>query len=82
HADQIRLVISDVVMPRMNGPDLVAALRREGHVVRVLFATGYASTDILREHHTLSGARFIEKPWTVDALAQQVREALDGPDPA
>jgi two-component system, cell cycle sensor histidine kinase and response regulator CckA len=81
HADRIHLVVSDVVMPRMNGPDLVAALRREGHAVRVLFATGYASTDILREHHTLSGARFIEKPWTVDSLARQVRELLDGPGP-
>ncbi|HUG27104.1 MAG TPA: PAS domain S-box protein [Gemmatimonadales bacterium] len=81
HAERISLVITDVVMPRRNGPDLVAALRREGHALRVLFATGYASTDILREHHTLSGARFIEKPWTVGSLAQQVREQLDGSDP-
>ncbi len=75
------MIISDVVMPRLNGPDLVAALRREGHEVPVLFATGYASSEILREHHTLGGARFIEKPWTVDSLARQVREMLDGSGP-
>jgi PAS domain S-box-containing protein len=77
----IELIISDVVMPRMNGPDLIAALRREGHKVPVLFATGYASSEILREHHTLGGARFIEKPWTVESLARQVREVLDGRKP-
>jgi PAS domain S-box-containing protein len=74
----VDLILTDVVMPRLNGPDLVAALRKEGHPVPVVFATGYASSQILADHGSLKHARFIEKPWTVETLAWRVREALDG----
>lgn len=79
HADRIALLITDVVMPRLSGPELVARLRAEGYRVRALFATGYASSDVLGDDHLRSGALFIEKPWTVDGLARRVRQALDGP---
>jgi len=74
----IDLLVSDVVMPRLNGPDLVARLRASGSVVPVLFATGYASSDVLNQSTIPSGASFIEKPWTVDLLARRVREAIEG----
>jgi two-component system cell cycle sensor histidine kinase/response regulator CckA len=78
----IDLVLTDVVMPRLNGPGLVARIREEGGRARVLFATGYASTDVMTEHALAAeDVHFIEKPWTMDQLATRVREALRPPDP-
>jgi two-component system NtrC family sensor kinase len=78
----IDLVLTDVVMPRLKGPGLVARIREEGGRARVLFATGYASTDVMTEHALAAeDVHFIEKPWTMDQLATRVREALRPPDP-
>jgi CheY-like chemotaxis protein len=82
HRATIDLILTDVVMPRLNGPGLVAKIREEGGRARVLFATGYASTDVMTEHALAADdVHFIEKPWTMDQLATRVREALHRPDP-
>ena len=74
HEGDVALVISDVTMPRLNGPDLLEALRARGARVPVLFATGY----VMRRSDTAEGAlRFLEKPWTVEELALRVQEALE-----
>jgi two-component system NtrC family sensor kinase len=75
HPAEVALVISDVAMPRLNGPDLVDALRSRGVRVPVLFATGYAAPRALPADGSV---RFLEKPWSVQELARAVREALDG----
>ena len=79
HHRDIALVITDVVMPGMNGPDLARRLRSALPSARVLYMTGYAG-DALRQSGALGdGAPTLEKPFTIEALARRVREVLDAP---
>ena len=74
--DSIHLVISDVVMPRMNGFELFEAVRARGEEVRFLFTSGYATRDIKRLASEISQT-FLQKPWDVDDFLRHVRELLD-----
>jgi two-component system cell cycle sensor histidine kinase/response regulator CckA len=77
-AGAIDLIIADVVMPEMNGRDLVARLRERNPQARHLFMSGY-SDEIIAHHGILEeGLPFIQKPFTREDLAQKVREILDG----
>ena len=69
------LLLTDVVMPSMSGPELAERLvaRRPG--IGVLFASGY-SADAVADRGALGGD-LLEKPFTIEQLAQKVREALD-----
>jgi len=75
----ISLLLTDVVMPEMNGCELarrVAAMRPS---VRVLYMSGYAPNAIV-QHGVLDGSlSFLQKPFMPTALAQKVREVLDKP---
>ncbi len=73
----IHLVLSDVVMPRMNGRELVERLlvRRPG--LRVLFMSGYTEDAIARHGVLETGTAFVQKPFTAGDLARKVRETLD-----
>ncbi len=72
--DKVRLIISDVSMPRMTGPDLYRAVRAAGNEVRFLFTSGYERPEV----GALPGdVRAITKPWTIAQLAGAVRSALD-----
>ena len=74
-ADRIDLLISDVVMPRMRGPELAAHLRERQPEMNVLFISGY--TDPLIANQVVSAAsHFLQKPFAVDALVRAVNEAL------
>ncbi len=75
---RIDLLVTDVVMPRMNGRELADELVAARSNLKVLFTSGYPSDTVLR--HGIAEARtaFIEKPYLPDALARKVRETLDG----
>lgn len=75
---EIALIVSDVVMPRMSGPEPKAELRRRGKAPRILFTSGYTARDAMHAKHLGSGTRFIPKPWTAAGLLRAVRAALDG----
>ena len=78
HAGAIDLLITDVVMPAMNGRELAKQFT-EGHPqARVLFLSGYAGEAIARRGILEAGVNFLQKPFTIEALAQKVREVLDG----
>ncbi len=74
----IHLMLTDVVMPRMSGPDLAKLVRVSRPDMKVLFMSGY--TDEARGMHGVldAGIRFIQKPFAADALCLKVREAIDG----
>ncbi|HKV10957.1 MAG TPA: response regulator [Thermoanaerobaculia bacterium] len=73
----VDLVISDVVMPGLSGPDLIARIREKRPDIRVLFISGYTDNVVLR-HGILEGeVDFLEKPYTIDRLARKIREVLD-----
>ena len=79
HAAAIELLITDVVMPRMSGPELADGLAPERPETKVLYMSGYTDDAIIHHGVLTSGTAFLQKPFTTDGLARKVREALDGP---
>ncbi len=77
----IHLLLTDIVMPHMNGRDLAEQISTVRPGTKVLFMSGY--TDHAAVHRELSaGAPFLQKPFTPDALAKKVRGLLDSTLPA
>ncbi len=79
---RIDLVLSDVLMPKLNGPALFRAIRENDPGMRFLFTSGYSETDIAIRSLIDPGVHFVAKPWAIADLARQVRSALDAPPPA
>jgi len=82
---RINLLVTDVVLPRMNGPQLVERVRTSRPDIKVLFMSGYTDEAIIQHGILDSGVVFLQKPITPDGLARKVREALgprrSGDDP-
>ncbi|GGE78465.1 ATP-binding protein [Sphingomonas prati] len=76
----VRLVISDVVMPGMTGPDLVAAIRADHPHVATIFVTGYVGDADTGDR--LRGQDVLRKPFTIAGLARAVRTSLTPVEPA
>ena len=77
HASPIHLVVSDLIMPGMNGAQLMKALKARHPHVKGLFSSGYTDLSILREDDLDPTAPFLSKPFTPNALLLKVREVLD-----
>jgi len=73
----IDLVVTDIVMPHMSGPEFVRRLAMRSAATRVLFMSGYTEVAALRQSFLGPGDRFLEKPFTPQTLATAVRAALD-----
>jgi len=72
----IHLLLTDVIMPRMNGFDLARTLREERPDTRVLYMSGYTDNRVGATWELGSDTPFVQKPFTATVLAQKVREAL------
>ena len=77
--EPIDLLIADVVMPGLSGPEVAEQLRRSHPEMRALFLSGYASHVALPERVTAEPASFLQKPFTVETLMLKVRERLAQP---
>jgi PAS domain S-box-containing protein len=77
HADNIHLLITDVVMPEMNGRELADRLQALYPDLKTLFMSGYTANVIAHRGVLEAGVCFIPKPFSKKALAVKVREALD-----
>lgn len=73
----IDLVLTDVVMPNMNGRQLAEAIAKQHPGLPLLFMSGYSGDEISRRGLMVLGASFIQKPFTLEALASAVRQRLD-----
>jgi hypothetical protein len=71
---QIDLVLTDVVMPKTSGPEMVTRLRELYPKLKVLFMSGYTDRTVPLELEY--GAAFIQKPFTANQLAQRIRDLL------
>jgi two-component system, cell cycle sensor histidine kinase and response regulator CckA len=69
------LVVSDVVMPNMDGPTMARHLRADHGDLRILFMSGYAEEQ-LRQSINLDNVHFLPKPFSVQQIAEAVRDAL------
>lgn len=75
---EIDLLLTDVVAPGMSGPmiaDQIAALKPD---IKVLFMSGYDSTQVVQRYVVEKGYSLLTKPFTIDELEQKVRQVLAG----
>jgi two-component system cell cycle sensor histidine kinase/response regulator CckA len=73
----IDVVLTDVVMPGMSGPQLVERLREDQPRLAALFMSGYTSDAVLRHGIETGEADFLQKPFSTSALATKLRQVLD-----
>ena len=82
HAARIDLLLTDVVMPELSGPELAKRLMPTRPDMKLLFMSGYTDSGIVRHGVLLATTAFLAKPITVGSLTAKVREVLDAPAPA
>jgi signal transduction histidine kinase len=81
HRGTIDLMVSDLVMPEMNGGELARRLLQERPDLKVLFLSGYSDGAVLRANLLEEGRAFLQKPFTPRVLARKVHELLTAPPP-
>jgi CheY-like chemotaxis protein len=74
---RIDLVLTDIVMPGMNGRGLVERLAGIRPAIKSLYMSGYTDDDIIRRGFIEPSKSFLQKPFTSEALLQTVRKVLD-----
>jgi PAS domain S-box-containing protein len=75
----LQLIVTDVVLPQMSGPEAAAEIRRYAPEAKLLFISGYTDTTAHRDV-PVNGPAFLQKPFSPDAFAARVRSVLDGFD--
>jgi len=81
HSGAIDLLLTDMVMPGMSGPELARELTARRPSLKVLYMSGYTEYAVVNQGVLEKVQSFIWKPFTNAALAQKVREVLDNPAP-
>ena len=81
HEGNIDLLLTDVVMPEMNGRTVAELLTRQRPEINVLFMSGYTDDDVVRRGVLATGAVFLQKPFAPEDLLLQVRTVLDNQEP-
>ena len=79
HRNQIHLLITDVIMPGLNGHELVQQLLRARPAIKVLYLSGYAQDAFPTPLAADAQKTFLQKPFTLQSLARKVREILGPP---
>jgi len=80
HQGHVHLLVTDVVMPEMNGRELAARLREARPELKALFVSGYSASALAPRVVLDEGVHFLQKPFSLEDLAASVREALDAHD--
>jgi len=77
HAGNVKLLITDVIMPEMNGKELANKLQTLYPQLKCLFMSGYTDAAIAKHGVLDEGVHFVQKPFTLSKMAVKVREVLD-----
>ncbi|MEW6721201.1 MAG: ATP-binding protein [Thermodesulfobacteriota bacterium] len=78
HRDSIRLLLFDMIMPKMNGREALDEIRKERPDVKAVFSSGYAPDLLERKAGLESDVELLMKPYAPDEILRKVREVLDG----
>jgi DNA-binding NtrC family response regulator len=76
YADTIHLLLTDILMPDMNGPALAEQVQALRPCTKVLYMSGYPDMACFPHLGSQTGPAFIQKPFVLDVLVQKVREVL------
>jgi signal transduction histidine kinase/ActR/RegA family two-component response regulator len=74
HPGQINVVVTDIVMPRMGGPELVEKLRRKRSGFSVIFMSGYTEAAVLENANIGKDSILLNKPFSTEALVRRMRD--------
>jgi CheY-like chemotaxis protein len=77
HSGAIHLLLTDVVMPGMNGGEMARLVQQLRPEIRVLFMSGYTDNAVLHNGELRKGLEFLQKPFTPTGLGKKIREILD-----
>jgi CheY-like chemotaxis protein len=80
HQTEIRCVLSDLTMPRMNGWETIAALRKLSPDIPVILSSGYDEARVMADEHTERPNAFLGKPYQIKSLGAAIRRAVYGSD--
>ena len=79
NTDKIDLILSDTVMPGMNGHELYGMISKSCPGMKVIFMSGYIDSELADIRLTVNNLAFLQKPVSADDLVKKVREVLDSP---
>jgi len=82
HTGPLDLVLSDVIMPEMSGPEMVALLRSIRPEPAVLYLSGYATDALVTDRVLPKAVSFVQKPVSTRQLLEAIRRVLAAPEPA
>jgi len=77
HEGRVDLLVTDVIMPGMNGRDLSRALRQDRPDIRVLFTSGYTDSVVVQAGLLSPATSFLQKPFAPATLLEVIRDLLD-----
>ncbi|HXH68023.1 MAG TPA: ATP-binding protein [Candidatus Limnocylindrales bacterium] len=77
HGHRVDILLTDVIMPGMSGPELAKKLAESNSHLRVLYMSGYIDDSMLRQEIQEQGTAYLQKPFSPLNLAKKVREVLD-----
>lgn len=80
HAQTIDMVLTDIIMPELNGPDLVRMIRQKRPTIKALYMSGYASNAAEQIGTLKHTAAFLQKPFNTETLTHCIRKVLDTPE--
>jgi CheY-like chemotaxis protein len=78
HEGRIDLLLTDLIMPGIDGEELARHIASRRPDTRILFVSGYSEDDRIRERLPKSRVRFLQKPYSASALGTSIRQLLDG----
>jgi CheY-like chemotaxis protein len=74
--DEIDLLLTDLIMPGLNGRELANKLSEAGSTIKVIFMSGYTDNAVIREDLSNLESNYLQKPFTLDSLIAKVGEVL------